>query len=164
MIGGSPSRINDRTLADLDNAVTGTEPNSGRGLDKIDVRPLILMVVDIIGDLTKQDALGTKHPECFSRKGRIEMREVIAVLFRRAEPEPEARVKVLLLVPPLIRDVWRVVYDYIKGCVFERHRSIVGDNGRAVAPRYVQPNNFTFAAAPEPTPFTVASRIRFGLL
>ena len=52
-----PLWVNDRRLARLDNAITGAEPCLDCGLSQFEVRPLIAMIVYVVGDLAKKDAI-----------------------------------------------------------------------------------------------------------
>ena len=53
MMGDLPFRINNGSLSDLHNAVTGTEASRGRGVDHIYVCPLQAVVVNVICDFAK---------------------------------------------------------------------------------------------------------------
>lgn len=45
-----PFRVDDRSLANLDDAIARSKADLLAGLDQFDVRPLVTMVVDVIGD------------------------------------------------------------------------------------------------------------------
>ena len=51
-----PFRIDDRPLADLHDAIARGEANRTSRVDQFNVRPLISMVMNVIGDL------GEQHP------------------------------------------------------------------------------------------------------
>jgi hypothetical protein len=53
MVGLLPLGIDDRPLADLDNTIAGTKAHRGGRLDDFHVRPLVAVVVDVIGDLAE---------------------------------------------------------------------------------------------------------------
>jgi len=50
-------------------------------LDEIDVRPLVLVVMDVIGDLAEQYALRFQDPVGLANEGRIYVRKAVALLF-----------------------------------------------------------------------------------
>src|SRR5215510_7960404 len=110
------------------------------------------MVVDIVRDLAQQNAFRTEDPESFPAERRVKVGEVIALLPGRSHAESEASGEVFLLVPSLIWNMRRVVYDYLKSAVLERHRCIVADNGRAMRGLYVQANNFAVGPSPDAAP------------
>jgi hypothetical protein len=51
-----PLRIDDRPLPDFDDAIAGRKPNLAGSRDEIDMRPLVLMIMDVVGDLAEQNA------------------------------------------------------------------------------------------------------------
>jgi hypothetical protein len=56
VVGNLPLRIDNRAFADFNNAVTGPKSRRTRRLDKVHVCPLILMIVDVVGYFTQQNA------------------------------------------------------------------------------------------------------------
>ena len=60
--------VNDRTIAGLDNTIARAEPSRRRGLNEIDMRPLIAMVVNVVSNLAKQNSVMLEHPICFVDK------------------------------------------------------------------------------------------------
>jgi hypothetical protein len=48
-----PFRVDDRTVPDLDNAVAGTEAGLSRSLDEVHMRPIITVMMDVVGYLTE---------------------------------------------------------------------------------------------------------------
>jgi hypothetical protein len=52
-MGGLPSRIDDRTLPGLDNAIAGAETGFPGGVDEIHVRPIVAVVVHVVRYLAK---------------------------------------------------------------------------------------------------------------
>jgi len=84
MVGDLPFGIDDRTLADLYDTVAGAEPNRTRCLDEIHVSPLVLVVVDVVADLTHQDAFGFQDVVGFPQERRISVGERISVLLGRS--------------------------------------------------------------------------------
>ena len=65
MMGNLPPWIDNRPLTNLDNAVTGLEPNFLSCQDKINVSPLVAMVVNIVCNLTKENTLGFQNSKGF---------------------------------------------------------------------------------------------------
>lgn len=63
-----PLRVNDRSLANLDDAVAGLESNVSRRLHQFDVSPLVAMVVNVISDLREEDTLWPQNAICLSDK------------------------------------------------------------------------------------------------
>lgn len=113
VVGRSPLWVDYRALTHLDDEVTWVEANLSRSQRQIDVGPLIAMVMDIVGDFAEQDTFGFKDPVRLTEKVGICVRKVVPTFFWRLKYQPEADIKVLLLVFPLIRDVWRVVNNYV---------------------------------------------------
>jgi len=58
-----PFRVDDRSLANFNYAVTRHQTYFTGGNDKFDVRPLIAMMVNVVGDLAQQNAFGLQHAE-----------------------------------------------------------------------------------------------------
>ena len=89
-----PSRVYDRPLANLDNAVASSEPNLLSGLNKLYVRPLVPVIMNVVGNLGEEDPLISQDPKSFANKPRIGVSKGVTVLFRRTGTEAEARLKV----------------------------------------------------------------------
>ena len=53
VMGNLPTRVDYRTLPNLDDAIASVEARVCGGLDEIDVRPLKLVVMNIIGNFAK---------------------------------------------------------------------------------------------------------------
>ena len=52
VVGLFPSRVGNRAFSHFDDAIAGTESHLGRSLNEADMRPLIAVAVNVIGDLT----------------------------------------------------------------------------------------------------------------
>jgi len=48
-----PFRIDDRTVPDLDNAIARAEAGLSRSFDEIDVRPILTVMMNVVGDLAE---------------------------------------------------------------------------------------------------------------
>lgn len=68
-----PLRVDDRPFPELYNAIAGAKPHLRRSEHNFEVRPLVPMVVDVIGDLAKEDALGLQNTVGLAQEGWIEM-------------------------------------------------------------------------------------------
>src|SRR3712207_5308365 len=90
----------------------------------VDVCPLSAMIMDIVADLTEEDAPRLEDPVGFRREGRTEMGEAVPGLRPGLQHEPKACVEVLLLVPALVRHVRGVVDDHIHALGRERHAGV----------------------------------------
>lgn len=55
MVGNLPLGVDNRALSDLDNAVARTKSKCSGRLDKINMSPLVLVIVDVVADLAEQD-------------------------------------------------------------------------------------------------------------
>ncbi len=128
VVSGLPLRIDDRSLADFNDAIAGAESNGRRGLHQFNVRPLILMVVNVVGDLAKQKAIYAQNAIGFLDKGRVEVGKAVSVLLRRASPQSKTHRKILLVVLALIRHMRGIVDHYIKAASRERHSGVVAHN------------------------------------
>jgi hypothetical protein len=51
-----PFRVDNRTAPDLDDAVARTEARLSGGFDKIHMRPIVAVMMNVVGDLAEQDA------------------------------------------------------------------------------------------------------------
>src|SRR5438309_8711010 len=106
VVSSLPSGIYNGPFSYLDNAVAGEEPSAPSSFNQLNVGPLIAVMVYVVCDFAKQDTFGPQDPVGFLKEGRKCVRKRIAILFWRAEYKTEPRVKVLLLVPSLVRNVW----------------------------------------------------------
>ncbi len=82
MVSVFPLRVYDWPLSDFDDAVTRGQASFPRSVDEIYVCPLIAMVVNVIRELTKQDAFWFQHAVSFAHEGWERVRERIVILFR----------------------------------------------------------------------------------
>src|ERR1700721_88570 len=89
-----PARIDNRALANLDDAVARRKADSHGRLEQFNVRPLEAVPMNVIGDFAKQHAFRLEHAIGFGDKRRIQVRKVISVARRRFLPEAEARIEV----------------------------------------------------------------------
>ena len=109
-----PLRVDDRSLPNLDDTVARAEANGARGLDEIDMGPQVAVIVNVIGDLAQQDALGFQHAVCFLDERRVSVSERVALFLRGSKAQAESRVEVLGPVSSLVGDVRRVVNDRVE--------------------------------------------------
>ena len=109
-----PTRVLDGPLADLHDTIAGREPDSNRGLDEFDVRPLKPVSVDIICNLGEQDPFRSQHSVRLRHKGGIQVSEIITILDRGLEGQTESVVEVFGPIPALVWNVRRIVYDYVE--------------------------------------------------
>jgi hypothetical protein len=86
MVGRLPLGINDRPFSNLDNAITGLEARSLSCLDQFDVRPLITVVMNVIGDLAEKDPFWLEDPVGFLDERRIRVGKRVSKLFWRPGP------------------------------------------------------------------------------
>ena len=128
VVGPLPLRVDDRTSPNFDDAVARPKARVNGSFDQLKVRPLVLVMVDIISNLAEQNPLVLQDAVSFSDERGVGVREVVALLLRGFSAQPEPLMKVLLLVPPLVWDVRRIVNHYVKKAVLERCGRVVCDN------------------------------------
>jgi hypothetical protein len=127
-----PFRIDDRTVPDLDNAIARAEAGLSRSFDEIDVRPIVTVMMNVVGDFAEQDSFQPQDAVRLPDERRVRMSKSVLVLFRRSQYKPESHVEIFLIILSLIRNVRRVVHDDIHGFIPERHIRVVGDHIRVV--------------------------------
>ena len=71
VVGYLPARIDDWTLANLDDAITSSEASRSSCLNLLNVRPLILMSVDVIGNLAKENPFYDEGAISLGHKRRV---------------------------------------------------------------------------------------------
>lgn len=76
-----PLRVNDWPFADLNDAVTGSQPHLAGSVDEVYVCPLIPMVMNIVGKLAEQDAFGFENSVSLFRKWRERVRKGVLIFF-----------------------------------------------------------------------------------
>jgi len=156
-----PSRVNDWRFANLDDAVARTKARRYSGLSKFHVRPLILMIVNVVRDLAKQNTVGPQDTHRFVNEQRVKIGERIAVLLRGAPTEPKPGIEVLLLVFALIRNMGWIIDNYIKGPSPKWHHHVVANNRWTMGRRYVHPNDLAFG--PTPKSSTIDRSVKYSL-
>ncbi|HEY6329093.1 MAG TPA: hypothetical protein VI756_07135 [Blastocatellia bacterium] len=129
MMGGIPLGINDRAAANLDDAIARTEANRCSRLDKINMRPLVAMIVDIVSNLAKQNPVILKHPIGLLDKGRVKVSKVVAMFFRRPQAKPKTDIEILLPVAALIRNMRGVTHNHVKEETSKGHGRIIANDG-----------------------------------
>lgn len=147
-----PSGVNDRSLAHLDDAVTGTEAHRACRLDKLKVGPLVPVMVDVIGYLAQQYSFGFQDAIGFFYEGWVRVGECISVFLCGPEHQPKTRIEVLRNVSTLVRNVRRIVYNHVEGAVTERHAGVITDNRWPMPCLDVHPNNRARTSPPESAP------------
>ncbi len=144
-----PLGVYDRTFPDLHDAVTRLESDLPCRLDQVHVSPLILVVMNIVSNLAQQNAFGPQNPIGFFEKRRIRVRERVAMFLRRPLAKPEARVEILQSIPPLVRDMWRIVDDHVHNPAPEGHVHVVTDHRRPVATLHIEADHSPLTPSPE---------------
>ena len=66
-----PPQVDYRAFPDFDDAVTGVKTGLGGRLNKVDVRPLKLVVMNIVGNLAKQYTIIPQDAVCLRNERRI---------------------------------------------------------------------------------------------
>ena len=156
-----PLRVNDWRFANLDDAVARTKARRCSGLGKFHVRPLILMIVNVVRNLAEQNPVGPQDTHRFVNEQRVEIGEGIAVLLRGAPSEPKPGIEVLLLVFALIRNMGWIIDNYIKSASPKWHQHVVANDRWAMGRRYVHPNDLAFGSSPKPS--TIDRSVKYAL-
>src|SRR5215471_12279688 len=149
MMSKLPTWINNWSFAHLDDTVAGGEANFTARLDKIDMRPLIPVIMNIVSYLTKQGSLRQHHTPCLTHEARIGMGKSITMFLRRARAKPKASMKVFGLILTLVWNVRRVVNDHIEHCRPKRHLRVIAYDRGAMLWINVQTNHVAVATAPK---------------
>jgi len=76
-----PFRIDDRSLANFDNTVARHETQFAGGINQLYVRPLVPVVVHVVGDLAEEDALIPQNAKRFAQKWWKRVCKCVVVLF-----------------------------------------------------------------------------------
>ena len=71
VVSNLPTGRHNRAFADFDNAITGAEAARRRSVDELNMRPLITVVVDVIGNLAEKNTLGLQDAIGFTGKWAI---------------------------------------------------------------------------------------------
>src|SRR5947209_11502414 len=90
VVGGFPFRRNNWSLANLHDAIAGTESSSGRYFDDFDMGPLESVSVNVVSNLAEENPFRLEHPVCLLEEGRIQVGEVVAVAGRRFQDQAKA--------------------------------------------------------------------------
>ena len=120
MVSHVPLRVDDGAFANPDDAVARLEARVSCCLNQLDVGPLVAMVMDIVSNLAEQNSLVLQYAVGFLNKRWEGMSEGVALFLRRLFSEAETFVEVFLLIPPLVRDVRRVVDHHVKEVISKR--------------------------------------------
>ncbi len=150
MVRGLPLRVDDRAFADLDDAVTCAKAGIDRRPHQLHVRPLVSMVVDVVGDLAKEHTFRAQDAERLSDKRRVEMCEVIAVVGRRPEHQSEPCVEVLRSIAALVRNMGWVIHHHVECARLERQPSVVTNHVGVEFCINVETDDLSITASPEP--------------
>ena len=148
-MGNLPFRIDNRPFPDLDNAVASCESRLLRGLNKLHMRPLIPVVVNVISDFGEKHPLAPQYPISLAHECRIGMRKRVAVLLRSTRPETEPGIEVFRSIPSLIRDVRRIINHGVKAVGAKRHHPVVTANRRAILRIDVEADDLAPAVPPK---------------
>ena len=76
-----PLWVDDWALSNLYDTVAGHKTDRTRSVDQFDVRPLVPVMMYIVGDLAEQDTLFLQHTEGFPQEGWKCMGECVLVFF-----------------------------------------------------------------------------------
>ena len=144
-----PLGVYDRSFSHFDDAIAGFEScHSGR-LNKLHMRPLVTVIVNVVGDLAEENAFRLQDSKSLFNERGISVREVVAQFLWGTITETKAGVKILGFVFPLIRDMGRIINDHVKRAVAEGHSRVIRNNRRLVLLLDVQANDAALAVAPE---------------
>jgi hypothetical protein len=152
VVGFLPLGINDGPLAHLNNAVAWLKASFASGIQELNVRPLISVVMHVVGDLAEKDPFGSQHTVSLPQERRKGVGKRIVILLGGADDEPEALVEILGLVPSLVWNVRRIVHHHVQTPGPERHAGIVTHNIRVTMRVNIETRDRAFAPAPEPAP------------
>jgi len=144
-----PLGVNNGRLAYFHDAIARAEAHCRRGFHQFHVGPLIPMIVNVVGDLTKQNAAISENSVRFADERWVQVRETMAIPGERLQYQAEARIEILCLVFSLIRDVWRIVNNYVKASVLEGHPPVIGNDVRTETGVDVDAKNFSATSLPE---------------
>ena len=150
MVSRFPFWIDNRTLSGFDDAITRHEACSACSVYKFDVRPLVAMMVNVIGYLGKQYAFILEYSVSFLQERRESVGKCIVVFFGGAQHEAEAFAEIFFVIPALIWNMRRVIHNDFERGVPKRHCRVVRYQGWAVTTLDVQPHYLSLAALPEP--------------
>jgi hypothetical protein len=81
MMGCLPSGVDDRPLTSLDDAVTGLESRFLSCKDKINMRPLVAVVMNVVRNLAKKNTLGLQNPKSFPNEWREGVGKTVSHFF-----------------------------------------------------------------------------------
>jgi hypothetical protein len=76
-----PPRVNHAAFSDFDHAIARTKTDLCGGLKKIDMCPLITMVVNLIRYFTEQNSFRAPDAVSFRNERRVHEREIKSLLF-----------------------------------------------------------------------------------
>ena len=132
MVSLFPFGVYNRPFSHFDDAIAGFEScHSGR-LNKLHMRPLVTVIVNVVGDLAEENAFRLQDSKSLFNEWRICVREAVAQFLRGTITETKAGVKILGFVFSLIRDMRRIINDHVKRAVREGHSRVIRNNGRLV--------------------------------
>lgn len=151
VMGILPSGIHNRTFADFDNAIAGSETGLSSGVYKVNMCPLVAVMVDVIHNFAEQNTLVFKNSIRFLSERRVGVRKGITPFLWRLPAQAKPLVKILLLVSALVRDVRWVVNHYVKEGIPKRSRGVIRHDGRAVVSDVVNANNSSGTTTPKST-------------
>ena len=132
MVSLFPFGIYDRSLSYFDDAIAGFKSRHSGRLNKLHMRPLVAVIVYVVGDLAKENAFWLQDSKSLSDEWRIGVREVVAQFLWGTITEAKASVKILGFVLSLIWDMGRIINDHVKRAVTEGHLRVIRNNGRIV--------------------------------
>ena len=152
MVSVLPFRVDDGAFPNLHNAIAGGEPNRFRGIDELNMCPLVAVMVNVVRDLAKQYTLVLKHAKCLPQEQWESVGEGVAILLGRLQDETKSLIEVLFVVLALIRDVRGIIYNDIElAFPKEVHIRVVPNDVWFILWIDVKPNHWALASFPKPS-------------
>ena len=109
-----PLGINNWPLANLDYAIAWHKTSIESRTYEIDMSPVITMVMNVISQFTEKNSLGSQNPVGLPYERRKRVRERVVILLGGSQHQTKTRIEVLRLVLALVRNMRRVIHNYVK--------------------------------------------------
>jgi hypothetical protein len=132
-----PLGVDDWPLSNLYDAIARLESYVSSCLNKLDVSPLVAVVVDIVRDFAEQNTFEFQDPVCLLNKWGKGVSEGVTHFLKGSGPQAKSYSEILLMVLALVGNMRGIVHDYVKEVRLEGHSGVVGDHGGAVRKVYV---------------------------
>lgn len=144
-----PLWVDDWAFPYLDDAITRNETNYTGCIYQFMVRPLITVVVNIVGNLSEQNPFIPQHSVSLAHEWRERMRERVAVLLRGVKFKAKPLLEILLIVFALIRNMRRIVDDHVITRILKWHVGVVPYHVGVVTWFDVEASHRTLTPPPE---------------